>query len=1133
MKSVFKPKLKDTAFEVLLVEDNLAVTEQLRELLLEAKEFRVPVTRVQHISEAIEALKKENFDVILLDLSLPDGKELDTISTFKEYACRGNIDTCPPIVVVSEIDDEELALQAIQAGAQDYLVKGKIERGVLIRSLRYAMARNAALQAAIARQDGMGAVGRSATSIASIACQRMQEALQSSEQNYHCVIDDNVQESSFQTTLKQAQEALRQSEARLQKLAENVPGVIYQYLQYPDGTDKFTYISPGVRDFYELEPEAICEDSQLIWATIHPDDLSAFIASVNHSAKTLGQWRMEWRIITRSGAVKWLQGVARPEKQPDGTLIWDGMLLEISDKKQVEKALKENEEKFRQMAQCIHECFWMSDAEMTQVLYISPAYEEIYGRSCQSAYERIDSWLEAVHPEDRQRIINSWDHLLQGETVEAEYRVIRPDGSIVWVLDRTFPVRNEKGEIYRVAGIALDISERKRTQEALKESEAKFRQLAEHIHQVFWMVSTNDDKILYVSPAYEKIWQRSCQGVYEKPSSWLEAIHPEDRERMMAAFQHVPDGNYKEYRIVRPDGSMRWIGSHAFPIHNEQGEVYRVAGIDEDITERKQAEEALRQSAATNRALLNGTPDMMFRCRADGTFVDFKPAKDIKTLVPPSAFLGKKLQEILPSPLSVRVMQAYEKAIVSDKTQIVEYQLPSEDELHDYEARIVAKDSDEFIAIVRDITERKQTESALRQQKELLQTIFDHIPVMVAFLDTTGQIQLMNRELERVLGWSLAELGNLDLLTFCYPNPKYRQRVRNFMQTASGKWQDFKTRTRDGRVLDTSWANIRLKDGTQIGIGQDVTERKRSEQALRALTQQERAKALQLEQTLKELQHTQARLVQNEKMASLGQLVAGVAHEINNPVSFISCNVTPAMEYSSGLIELISLYQQHYPTPSAEIQDEIEAINLDFLKEDFPKLLRSMQEGASRIQKIVQSLRNFSRLDEAERKKADLHEGLDSTLVILQTRLKQQPNRVGIQVIKEYGDLPLVECYPSELNQVFMNILSNAIDALEERMKENCLLIPQIRISTEVLRGNGQQSTEKIVIRIADNGCGLPFKVKQRVFDPFFTTKPIGKGTGLGLSISHAIVVEKHHGELYCNSRLGQGTEFAIELPLR
>jgi PAS domain S-box-containing protein len=1001
MKSVLKPALKGTAFKVLLIEDNLAVAEVIQELLLEAKRLGILSKHVKQVSEAIEALKQDDFDVILLDVSLPNSSWLDTIATLQEYPCKGNTYACPPIVVLSAIDDEELALQAIHAGAQDYLVKGKIESEGLIRSLRYAIARSAALQAGM-RRDVIGVAERSVASLASIAPQQRQEALQKSEQNYCCAIDDNA-----------------------------------------------------------------------------------------------------YNVISQT------QG------------------------KQVEEALNESEEMFRQMAHSISECFWMSDAEMSEVLYVSPAYEQIWGRSCQSAYEQIDSWLEAVHPEDQQRVINSWERLFQGETIENEYRVIRPDGSMVWVLDRTFPVWNEKGEVYRLAGIVFDISDRKRTQQALKESEARFRQLAEYIHQTFWMISTDNQHILYVSPAYEKIWQRSCQTLYEKPNTWIEAIHPEDRERVMATFQHVSGENYKEYRIVRPDGSIRWIGSHAFPIQNEQGEVYRVAGIDEDITERKQAEEALRQSAATNRALLNGIPDMMFRCRADGTFVDFKPAKDIKTYVPPSVFIGKKVQDILPPPLPQQVMQAYEQALLSDKTQIVEYQLPSDGELHDYEARIVAKDRDELIAIVRDITERKQTELALRQQKELLQTIFDHIPVMVAFLDTTGQIQLMNRELERVLGWSLAELGNGDLLAFCYPNPKYRQKVMKQMAAATGKWHDFKTRIRDGRVLDTSWANIRLKDGTTIGIGQDVTERKRTEEALRALTQKERAKALQLEQTLKQLQHTQAQLVQNEKMASLGQLVAGVAHEINNPVTFISCNVAPAMEYTSDLLELIALYQQHYPTPCAEIQDEIEASNLDFIKEDFPKLLRSMQEGASRIHRIVQSLRSFSRLAEAERKEADLHKGLDSTLIILQSRLKEQPNRVAIQVIKEYGKLPLVECYPGELNQVFMNILSNAIDALEERIKQDSSLTPQIQICTEMLRGNGQQSSDKIRIRIADNGYGLPLKVKQRVFDPFFTTKPIGQGTGLGLSISHAIVVEKHNGELYCNSQIGKGTEFAIELPLR
>ncbi len=300
------------------------------------------------------------------------------------------------------------------------------------------------------------------------------------------------------------------------------------------------------------------------------------------------------------------------------------------------------------------------------------------------------------------------------------------------------------------------------------------------------------------------------------------------------------------------------------------------------------------------------------------------------------------------------------------------------------------------------------------------------------------------------------------------------------------------------------------------------------EEKVRERTQELNEKNLHLKQTLTELRKTQAHLIQSEKMSSLGQLVAGVAHEINNPVNFIYGNLDPAREYFENLLSLISLYEEHYPNPVSEIADEIAAIDLEFLREDLQKLLSSMKIGAERIRQIVLSLRNFSRLDEAEMKLVDIHEGIESTLMILRPMLKGKPGSSDeIQVIKEYGQLPKVSCYPSQLNQVFMNLLSNACDALKMKRIDNPPdYIPTIRISTQVSQSNS------VVIRIADNGSGMDNQIVKKIFAPFFTTKPVGSGTGLGLSISYQIIVEAHRGKINCFSTLGKGTEFIIEIPI-
>jgi signal transduction histidine kinase/DNA-binding NarL/FixJ family response regulator len=314
------------------------------------------------------------------------------------------------------------------------------------------------------------------------------------------------------------------------------------------------------------------------------------------------------------------------------------------------------------------------------------------------------------------------------------------------------------------------------------------------------------------------------------------------------------------------------------------------------------------------------------------------------------------------------------------------------------------------------------------------------------------------------------------------------------------------------------------------GLVMDITESKRTQAALEYSEAQLRHKACELEQALCKLQLTQTQLIQTEKMSSLGQLVAGIAHEINNPINFICNNINFASEYANNLLDILELYQKHYPNPQLEIQKQAEAIELDFIKDDFPKILSSMQTGTDRIYEIIHGLRCFSRVDDTTTQDVNIHSIIDSVLLILHHRIKASGNKPGINIIKEYKTLPLIQCYPGQLNQVFMNLIANAIDALEDYFLDNSKSPceqPTIRISTCIA-----SNYSNAVITIADNGSGISNENKDQIFNAFYTTKPVGKGTGLGLSISRQIIVEKHHGKLECVSEPGQGTQFVIEIPI-
>ena len=696
------------------------------------------------------------------------------------------------------------------------------------------------------------------------------------------------------------------------------------------------------------------------------------------------------------------------------------------------------------------------------------------------------SWLSLLHPEDRDRVLDRIQGaLIHHSQYALEYRIIRADGQVRWVYEQGQGVFDPEGYLSWLDGSLMDITQQKVAEAELETSKQILQLVLDNIPQaVFW----KDKHLNYLgcNTSFAQVaGLESPSDVVGKtdfdfPSTAARA------EWYRECDQRVIDQNQAEFNLIetltRVDGTEIWLETSKVPLLDGEGEVIGILGTFNDITERKKYEielyrsQRLLQQQVERERLLN------------------QLSSQIRSSINTPETLNRTIEA---------VMQSLRSLLQVDRVSFSWY--------------------------VTD-TQPEYWHTFAESRREGLPTIVGHYPI-----ETPGSVVQWLRRCEV---FRVDDVRSPDHSHWLDTDSDYRsfltaldcEAILMVPVAAQAHYLGLITccQQRDARPWTDEDVQLLQSVLNQIAIADTQTRLFTQAQTTAADAQ---AKAAELEGVLATLRSTQAQLVQTEKMSGLGQLVAGVAHEINNPVNFIYGNLDHARGYTKDLLQLLTLYQQALTPPPSDIQDFIEDIDLDFMRGDLPRMLQSMQVGADRIKEIVTSLRTFSRMDEAAMKAFNLHDGIESTLTILNNRTKAKANRPAIDIIRRYGDLPLVECYGSQMNQVFMNVLTNAIDALEERDRDRPLESIQANPSRIVITTELMVATDEVKITVQDNGLGIPTAIRDRLFDPFFTTKPVGKGTGLGLSISYQIVTEKHGGTLTCDSTVGQGTYFTITIP--